>query len=486
MSARFTFTWNGKAVPAEPGDSVAEALFRAGIRMIGCSRKRHRPMGLSGSFVQGVLADVDGIPNIRLDQIEAKPGMQVSRQNTWPSPGFDLLKLFRYLPAQWIRGGFEHTRLMPSGTWRFRIWERLLAFLAGEGRLSATPLAPAIIPGRVITCDLLVVGGGPAGRQEANLAAKAGKNVVLVCRGRQPGRFASAQLGELDPVHHAVSLLPGHEVFGIYRQGTLAAAAPIDTGPAIAIHCTSLVLATGKRSCPPVVPGNLLPGVIEAQAALAMAARPEMAKAFGRAIVIGTDRRDEIAQALRSRGIDVRATVAIATLRRILGKDSVTAIDTGDVIPCDTVIHAGPWIGDPNLSFQATSDGRLRLGDIKPEPASSPHLRIVGSAATADEALVFTSATGTLADVCPCMDVSAAEIADLLQAGITHVEELKRKTSCGMGPCQGFPCWDMLDAVMQARLGSRHVGDRPSHRAPRRAVTVAQAAGLDGLVEPQQ
>jgi bacterioferritin-associated ferredoxin len=486
MSARFTFTWNGKTVPAEPGDNVAEALFRAGTRTIGCSRKRHRPMGLSGSFVQGVLADVDGIPNIRLDQVEAKPGMQVRRQNTWPSPDFDLLKLFRYLPPRWVRGGFEHTRLMPSGTWRFRIWERLLAFLAGEGRLSAEPLAPAIIPGRVITCDLLVVGAGPAGRREANLAAKAGKNVVLVCRGRQPGRFAATQLVALDPIHEAVSLLAGHEVFAVYRQGTLVAAAPIDNGPAVAIHCTSLVLATGKRSCPPVVPGNLLPGVIDAHAALAMATRPEMAKAFGRTIVIGTDRRDEIAQALRARGIDVRATVAIATLRRILGKNGVTAIDTGEVIPCDTVIHAGPWISDPNLPFQAGSDGRLRLGDVKSEPASSPHLRVVGSAATVDEALVFASTTGALADVCPCMDVSAVEITDLLQAGVTHVEELKRKTSCGMGPCQGFPCWDILDVVMRAELGTRHIKDRPSHRAPRRAVTVAQAAGLDGLVEPQQ
>jgi hypothetical protein len=44
----------------------------------------------------------------------------------------------------------------------------------------------------------------------------------------------------------------------------------------------------------------------------------------------------------------------------------------------------------------------------------------------------------------------------------------------------------MLDAVMHDHLGGRYVKDRPSHRAPRRAITVAQAAGLHDLVEPQQ
>jgi len=485
MPANFTFTWNGTEVPAEAGDNVAEALFRAGHRQIGCSRKRHRPMGLSGSFIQGVLAEVDDIPNRRLDQVMAKPGMAVQRQSVWPSPHVDLLKLFRYLPAHWLRGGFEHTRLMPSGTWRFLIWERLLAFLAGEGRLRAEPLEPAVIPGQVITCDLVVVGAGPAGRREANLAAKAGKRVVLVFRGPQPGRFATDLLGDLEPIHAAITLLPGHEVFGIYRQGALVAAAPTEAGPAVAIHCSELVLATGKRSRPPLVPGNLLPGVIDAHAALMMSARPNMAKAFGRTILVGTDRRDDIAQLLRGRGIDVITTAAAAELRAIIGKNSVQAADLGKTLPCETIVHAGPWISDPNLPFQAGSDGRLRLGQDH-APREHALARLAGAAAEGDEAIAVNASIATATDICPCMDVSAGEITDLLQAGTTHIEEIKRQTSCGMGPCQGFPCWDMLDAVMRQKMGPSYVSDRPSHRGPRRAVTVAQAAGLHELVEPQQ
>ncbi|HWT99995.1 MAG TPA: 2Fe-2S iron-sulfur cluster-binding protein, partial [Terriglobales bacterium] len=201
----FTFTWNGKTVAATAGDTLAEALFRAGHEATGTSRKRHRPMGLSGAFVQGVIATVDGIPNQRLDQVIARPGMRVLRQNFWPTPQLDLLALFKYLPARWVRGGFEHTRFMPSGTQRFLIWERLLAFLAGEGRLQAEPLEPAIVPGRKLACDLVVIGGGPAGRQAANAAASAGKRVVLIARGSKPGRVAALLGMEMPSLHPVVT-----------------------------------------------------------------------------------------------------------------------------------------------------------------------------------------------------------------------------------------------------------------------------------------
>jgi hypothetical protein len=60
---------------------------------------------------------------------------------------------------------------------------------------------------------------------------------------------------------------------------------------------------------------------------------------------------------------------------------------------------------------------------------------------------------------------------------------LKRQTSCGMGPCQGFPCWEAMDAVLQKALGRAGSSDRPAHRPPRRGITVDQAAGLEGLLE---
>ncbi|HVI91103.1 MAG TPA: FAD-dependent oxidoreductase, partial [Dongiaceae bacterium] len=454
-------------------------LFRAGYQATGASRKRHRPMGLSGAFVQGVLATVDGIPNQRLDQVLAKPGMKVLRQNFWPAPQIDLLSLFKYLPARWVRGGFEHARWVPSGTKRFLIWERLLAFLAGEGTLQSEAIEPAILPGRKLSADLVVIGGGPAGRQAANAAAGEGKRVVLIARGRMPGRTAAALGATMPPLHDAVTLLMGHEAVGIYRDGTLVVAAPLTAGPAVALECRELALAIGKRSAPPLVPGNLLPGVMDAPTALAMASRPMAARSMGRTVVIGTDQRDKIADRLRHLGIDVAAVAPHVKLRRIIGGRRVEAIDLDGQLACETLVHAGPWITDPNLPFQLRSNGVLRLKDQDLAPAY-----LVGSAAEADQAIIYDPAAALDADICPCMDVTAREITELLQAGMSHVEELKRQTSCGMGPCQGFPCWDMMAAVCRQHLGPGYQPDRPSHRAPRRGLTVAQAAGLHDMVEP--
>jgi bacterioferritin-associated ferredoxin len=475
----FTFTWNGKTVEARTGDTLAEALFRAGYGVTGTSRKRHRPMGLSGAFVQGVIATVDGIPNRRLDQVIARPGMRVLRQNFWPAPQLDLLALSKYLPSRWVRGGFEHTRFMPSGTRRFLIWERLLAFLAGEGRLQAEPLEPAVIPGRKLACDLVVIGGGPAGRQAANAAVSAGKRAVLITRGLKPGRMAALLGVEMPSLHPAVTLLAGHEATGIYRDGTLVAAAPVASGPAVAIACREIVLAIGKRSVPPLVPGNLLPGVMDAPTAVALAARPDVTRSLGRTVVIGTDQRDLVADRLLACGVDVIAVASHARLRRIIGGSRVAAVDLDGQFACETVVHAGPWITDPNMPFQLRSAGALRLKDQPTAPAY-----LIGAAAAADEDVAYDPAAARDADVCPCMDVSAREVTELLQAGMTHVEELKRQTSCGMGPCQGFPCWDMMAAVCRQHLGPGYQLDRPSHRAPRRGMTVAQAAGLHDIVEP--
>ena len=85
------------------------------------------------------------------------------------------------------------------------------------------------------------------------------------------------------------------------------------------------------------------------------------------------------------------------------------------------------------------------------------------------------------------MDVTVPEIRRLVEAGTTHVEELKRLTGCGMGPCQGVPCWDLLAAALAALTGRQpDTFGHPSYRAPRGALTLAQAAGLADLVQPEK
>lgn len=464
------FSWNGATAWARKRDTIAEALFRHGVTAIGVTRKRHRPMGLSGSFVQGVLAEVDGVPNVRLDQVLAAPGLDVRAQNVWPGPRLDLLKAARLIPANRLRGGFEHPRWLPSGTRRFERWEALMSFLAGEGTLSPAFPGRTVVPGEKLSADCVVIGGGPSGRQEAARLAETGRRVVLISR-----------RAILEAMPAGVEALSLHEAFGVYRSGRLVAAAPIDPAKsAIVIETAELVLATGRRSCPPVVPGNELPGVMNSPTALRLAGR---GIDLGRIAVVGTGAEASVADVLRNAQQSIAAVAPIGTLERIVGRGRVSAADIGWRVACETVVHAGPWIADPNLAFQASADGKVRLA----KGALPAHVRIIGGASLPDEPVHV----GSLADarhtsICPCMDVMGAEILDLMAAGMTHVEELKRQTSCGMGPCQGLPCWEMLRALMRKASDGRHGDDRPSHRGPRRSLTVAQAAGLDGLVEPQQ
>src|SRR5262249_8507084 len=103
VTDRVTIRWEGRAVEAPAGDSVAAALYAADIRSLARSRKFHRPGGLSGSFVTGVLARVDGVPNVRLDGTVVRDGLDVRAQNVWPSQRADVLRLARLIPRRWLR-----------------------------------------------------------------------------------------------------------------------------------------------------------------------------------------------------------------------------------------------------------------------------------------------------------------------------------------------------------------------------------------------
>ena len=477
---RLTIFWNGRPIEARAGDSAAAALHRAGIRGIGCSRKFHRP--LSGDLALGLQAQLDGIPNVRLDRLIVQPGMQLGSQNVWPSPRFDLLQLARLVPRRWLRGGFEHPSALPSGSRRFEIWERLLRFLAGGGDAISPSRQSEIRPGKKIAIDVAVIGGGPAGRRAAIAEAGEGRSVLLISRGRRPGRFAAA-MGEVLPLLPGnIRVLAGWEAIALYRGGRVLLAAPHDGGPAAVIEPQEIVLATGRRSLAPLVPGADLPGVMDLASAVGLA-RAGAIPPGQRAVLIGTNALVAIAPRLQKLGIALAGMTEAGRATRILGWESVRGIELseGKRIACEAVIHAGPWRADPFLPFQACAGGALRLaaGEL---PA---HIRLAGSAELPPE----PTACARLDDrafVCPCMDVTVAEIRDLVSGGDSHVEVLKRLTGCGMGPCQGMPCWDNLAATL-AHLTGRPAESfgHPSYRAPRAGLTLAQAAGLADLVAPE-
>ena len=53
--------------------------------------------------------------------------------------------------------------------------------------------------------------------------------------------------------------------------------------------------------------------------------------------------------------------------------------------------------------------------------------------------------------VCRCEDVTLAEIDHAIGLGMTTIEELKRYTGLGTGPCQGKECVGTLAGLLCAR-----------------------------------
>ncbi|RKY14761.1 MAG: hypothetical protein DRP63_08000, partial [Planctomycetota bacterium] len=66
--------------------------------------------------------------------------------------------------------------------------------------------------------------------------------------------------------------------------------------------------------------------------------------------------------------------------------------------------------------------------------------------------------------ICRCEDVWRSQIEELLNAGYTSFEEIKRILRCGMGPCQGKTCQRLVLGLIAA-----HRGCKQSEVSPQRS-----------------
>lgn len=73
--------------------------------------------------------------------------------------------------------------------------------------------------------------------------------------------------------------------------------------------------------------------------------------------------------------------------------------------------------------------------------------------------------------ICRCEDVSTEEIRELLREGFTTLDEIKRISRCGMGPCQGRTCRALIAGEIARATGKdiREVAV-PTFRPPTRPV----------------
>ena len=130
-----TFTFEGRTITAVAGQSIAAALYAAGVRIFTRSFKYHRPRGLfcvSGDC-PSCLMQVDDRPNVRTCIEPAQQGQVVRHQNAWPSLRFDVLRVLdwfdRFLPVGFYYKRFHRPR------WLWPLFEHAVRHLAGLGRI---------------------------------------------------------------------------------------------------------------------------------------------------------------------------------------------------------------------------------------------------------------------------------------------------------------------------------------------------------------
>ena len=178
-----SFLFNGKALSGYLGDTLASALLANGVHLVARSLKYHRPRGIvaAGAEEPNAIVQVgEGArtqPNLVATQVELHEGLVARSVNVSPSVDFDLRSVHGWFARLMPPGFFYKTFMWPAGFWRH--YEHQIRKAAGFGVVSDLP-DPDDYDHMNVHCDVLVVGGGPAGLAAAVEAGRADARVILL------------------------------------------------------------------------------------------------------------------------------------------------------------------------------------------------------------------------------------------------------------------------------------------------------------------
>jgi sarcosine oxidase, subunit alpha len=291
------FTFDGKPVEAFEGDTIGSALFAAGRRTFSRSFKYHRRRGLfccAGQCPNCIVA-VDGAPGVRACVEPVSEGMQVQHLNATPGLELDVMRATDLVGTRFTPPGFYYkTFIRPRRLWP--LYEKVLRHAAGLGVLrKEQPEREWRTEYRRRHADVLVIGGGIAGRAAALAAAEAGRDVVLVDE------------GQTDPV-------PGVETLNrATALGYFDGMVPVWQGDTLhQIRAPKHVFATGAIEQPLVFAGNDLPGVMLAGGVTRLLELYAVSPGTRAVVATTNDRGLEAAAKLHDAGVAINA---VADLR---------------------------------------------------------------------------------------------------------------------------------------------------------------------------
>jgi len=421
------------------GDTLASALIANGVRLVGRSFKYHRPRGIlsAGSEEPNALVELrTGArrePNTRATAVELFDGLEAQSQNRWPSLGFDLLAL-NGLVGNFLSAGFYYKTFMwPAAFWE-KVYEPLIRRAAGLGR-GAGAEDPDHYEKAHAHCDVLVIGGGPAGLMAALTIARSGSRVILADEDFVPGGRLNAERSEIDGAPSSawaataaaelasmanVRLMRRTTVFGVYDGGTYAALERVNDHVAVPtpfaprqrmwrIYAKRAMLAAGALERPLVFANNDHPGVMLAGAVRTYVNRFAVAPGQRLAVFTCCDDGWRTASDAAAAGISVEAVIdsraeaspamgrelAVngtriwrgAEVIRAFGPRGVQAIEVREpsgrtsTISCDALAMSGGW--SPATHLTSHLGGRPVWNDALAAFAPGtlpPGMTVVGAA----------------------------------------------------------------------------------------------------------
>jgi sarcosine oxidase subunit alpha len=420
------------------GDTFGSALYASGQRVFSRSFKYHRPRGIlccSGGCANCMMT-VDGTPNVRVCVEPVRDGARVESQNVLGSLDRDLLSVVDRIGGPFTPVGFYYrTMIRPRRLWPY--YEKFLRNVAGLGKLDKHAGRKNRYDVEHRRAQVLVVGGGQAGRDAAAEHASAGRQVVMVDEGL---------VEALDGVE---VIAPGRAL-GIWEGGLV----PIDAGRVLyRYRAEHIVVATGAVEQPLVFPGNDLVGVMLPDGVRRLIDDWAI-KPGGMAVVVTADENGrEAAAALRRAGVEINGVYDLRRerLREIVARGRGGILRSveldGRKLDCDLLVMSGGRQPAHSLLAQAGAQVEYDPDRGVFVPTEIPDgIKAVGSVtgegldATVPAASYNGAAGQGKCFACICEDVTDKDLKRAIREGFDSIELAKRYTTVTMGPCQGRLC----------------------------------------------
>ena len=187
---KISFQFDGKKYFAFKGDTIASALLRNNISLVGRSFKYHRPRGIYTCGIEEPNALVQIIsehsePNTRATVKKIYEGMQIESQNRWPSLENDIGSINSFLSPLFTAGFYYKTFMGPHKSFWKKIYEPVIRRAAGLGKPPKE--FKAISNHMHHNVDITIVGAGLNGLLAAKSLINSKYEILLIDQDDQLG-----------------------------------------------------------------------------------------------------------------------------------------------------------------------------------------------------------------------------------------------------------------------------------------------------------